>query len=499
MSIRTVLDELTPEQMVDRLSLALEGASLGIWDWDLRDDTVQFDRRWCELIGLDHASTAMHLDTWKTRVHPDDLELVYREIQATLEGRTNRYEKVHRLRHANGEWVYILTRGKVSGHDDQGRPIRFTGTHFDVTEVERARRLLEDQQRAVEETVRSLPAAVAIVDTQMRYLAASREWITGYGLDAQAIVGRSHYEIFPDIPERWKVLHQRALAGEALSEEEDPFERADGSTMWLRWALRPWRRAEGSIGGLFLMSEDVTDRVSQREREVVENRLASLGLVAGGIAHELNSPLQTIVLAADELRTSLDRGQIDPVDMQELVETIVNTTRRAAELTTALRAMARGDTDSAGISSVLLSSVLRDAGALARSRVVGKQLRYELVDRTPGSSVKGRASELTHVLLNLLNNACDAVLEKSGWVRLETEAVAGAIVVRCVDSGPGIEAKHQGRLMEPFFTTKGIGQGTGLGLSIAYNLARKNQGTLRYVPDAPTTTFELRLNPADTP
>jgi PAS domain S-box-containing protein len=496
-TIQTFLDNLTAEQLLSRLELALEGAKLGIWDWDLRDDTVQFDRRWCEMLGLDPATTPMHLDTWRARVHPDDLEACYGSIQDHLAGRTDRYENVHRLRHTSGEWVHVLDHGRISSRDAEGRPIRFTGTHFDVTAVERARRILLDQRQTLSEVVRSLPAAVAIVDTEMRYLAASREWIAAYGLDADALVGRSHYEIFPEIPERWKALHRRALAGEALSAEEDPFERGDGSTMWLRWALQPWRDVEGNLGGVFLMSEDVTAKVQQRQREAVENRLASLGLVAGGIAHELNSPLQTIMLAADELLAALHEGPFDPADMKEVVEAIVSTSRRASELTTALRTLARNDTSADTTSTIALSDVLRDVGALAQPRLAKKRLRYEVIDGTAGRLVRGRAADLTHLLLNLVNNAADAAPESTGWVRLETEVVGDAIVVRCIDSGPGVDPKHEARLMEPFFTTKGVGEGTGLGLSIAYHLAQKNYGALRYVPQSASTTFEVRLTPGD--
>ncbi len=120
--LREFLDHPTHEELLDRLDLALEGAGLGIWDWDLRDDAVQFDRRWCEMLGLDHTVTPMHIDTWRERVHPDDLDGCYRDIAAHIEGRSPRYENTHRMRHADGTWVHILDRGRISGRDDSGRP-----------------------------------------------------------------------------------------------------------------------------------------------------------------------------------------------------------------------------------------------------------------------------------------------------------------------------------------------------------------------------------------
>ena len=132
--IRAFLDQISNEELIRRLDLAIEGTGLGIWDWDLRDDSVNFDRRWCEMLGLDHASTPMHLDTWQSRVHPEDLGACYADIQAHLEGRSDRYENVHRMRHAEGHWIYILDRGQISARDEAGKPVLFTGSHTDVTQ-----------------------------------------------------------------------------------------------------------------------------------------------------------------------------------------------------------------------------------------------------------------------------------------------------------------------------------------------------------------------------
>jgi PAS domain S-box-containing protein len=181
--LHSFLDHLSHDELLARVDLALDGASLGIWDWDLRDDSVQFDRRWCHMLGLVHEDTPMHLDTWRTRVHPDDLAGAYRDIQAHLDGRTPRYENIHRMRHTNGEWVHILDRGRVSGRDASGRPTRFTGTHLDVTATERAQQVLAEHDRQLHDLVAHLPSAVAMLDTRLRYLAASAAWLAMHDLE----------------------------------------------------------------------------------------------------------------------------------------------------------------------------------------------------------------------------------------------------------------------------------------------------------------------------
>lgn len=124
------------------LELAMEGAGLGIWDWFLNDNSVHFDQRWAEMLGIDYNHIEMKLSTWESRVHPDDIKKCYEDIQQYLDGKTPYYENIHRMKHENGSWVYILDRGRISEWDKQGRPFRFTGTHLDVTDF---KKLQEEQ------------------------------------------------------------------------------------------------------------------------------------------------------------------------------------------------------------------------------------------------------------------------------------------------------------------------------------------------------------------
>lgn len=119
--------------------------------------------------------------------------------------------------------------------------------------------LERERDQALRQFVEQTPVAIAMFDRQMRYLAASRRWISDYGL-AEPIIGRSHYEVFPEIPEAWKQVHRRGIAGELVRNDEDAFERADGSIQYLRWEVRPWRAGAGDIGGILIFTEDITQR-----------------------------------------------------------------------------------------------------------------------------------------------------------------------------------------------------------------------------------------------
>ena len=156
----------------------------------------------------------------------------------------------------------------ISGH-----PYAIT-TLLDITENKHVEKKLRENERIFNLFVEYSPAAIAMFDKDMHYLAASHRFAIDYGLPSYDIIGKSHYEVFPEIPERWKEIHRRCLAGAVEREEADPFPRADGSIDWVRWEIHPWYESEGKIGGIILFSEVITERIQlEQEQAKLNERL----------------------------------------------------------------------------------------------------------------------------------------------------------------------------------------------------------------------------------
>ncbi len=136
----------------------------------------------------------------------------------------------------------------------------------DITERNQALRKLAEREAQLRSFIEHAPAAVAMFNREMRYIAVSQRFLSDYGLlDRGRVIGRSHYDVFPDMPERWRDVHLRVLSGEEHSCNEDIFPRSDESVEWVRWSMKPWRDALGDVGGAMLFTEIITGQIEARQ------------------------------------------------------------------------------------------------------------------------------------------------------------------------------------------------------------------------------------------
>jgi diguanylate cyclase (GGDEF)-like protein/PAS domain S-box-containing protein len=252
------------------------------------------------------------------------------------------------------------------------------------------------------------PVAIAMFDREMRYIAASRRWVTDYDLGSLQWREQSHYDLFPDVPVRWRAIHRRAQYGEIVTSEEDRFDRTDGTVQWLRWEVRPWHR-ESEQGGVLIFSEDIT------ERKQVQERLQNLNAELEQRVQERTAHLQQALDETERLRQELREQAIrDPLtglyNRRFLEESLNREIARARRVDTALGILML---DMDGFKQVndtwghaAGDGVLREVGRLllANVRAADVVCRYggdEFIVVLPGASVDAattRAENLCQLL-----------------------------------------------------------------------------------------------------
>ncbi len=196
-------------------------------------------------------------------VPPDRVE-EEREILARIaRGEMVEHFESIRLR-KDGRTVQVaLTISPI--RDKEGRITGASKIARDITSQKQAEEALLNSERQHRQLIHEAPISVAMFDLEMRYLAASRRWVEAYGRGNRHLVGLCHYDIAPDLPERWKEIHRRGLAGENLRNDRDNWTREDGIQYWLRWAVSPWHDFTGHIGGVVIIAEDITEQVRAEE------------------------------------------------------------------------------------------------------------------------------------------------------------------------------------------------------------------------------------------
>lgn len=243
--------------------LIVQSSNDGIWDWDLTTDTISFSERWKSMLGYQGDELQATRKTYLELLHPVDRPVVEQKQCDHFES-GKPYFHVARCRHKDGSWHFILARGS-SIRDASGRPIRMVGTHTDITESRQRELQTEQAMDQLRAFIANMPTAVAMFDHEMRYISHSNQWLSEYGLKESSLIGKRHYEVFPEIGDEWKALHQKCLQGQVLRGDRDRFQRLDGSQHWLRWEIRPWYQEE-SIGGIIIFTQDITQEVEAQER-----------------------------------------------------------------------------------------------------------------------------------------------------------------------------------------------------------------------------------------
>ena len=396
------------------------------------------------------------------------------------------------LRRKDGQPVYCLNTASAV-RDTSGRVIRFQGALVDITERRAIEKQLHQQQEFARRLVDSFPDLIFVVDTERRYNFVSPKFKEVLGYEPAEVVGltfgeRTHVD---DRPAMMALFDDLVTGKQNFASIEVRVRHKQGEWRSLKCNFSPLFDEQGKIEGAVVSGRDVTE-VKRLESQLIQaEKLAAMGQMLAGVAHELNNPLTSIVGYAELMGDDMPQGPV-----RQKLEKLTREAQRMKRIIENLLRFARQNNlekKSANI-EVLLHEVLALREYHIRNNDV--EVRLEIQANLPQVALD--EDQFKQILLNLLNNSIDA-LECVRKKRISVGAVrkGDRVCVHFEDAGPGFVDVN--RAFDPFYTTKPVGKGTGLGLSICYGIVKEHGGDIYAMNTMPTgarVVLELPISEA---
>lgn len=392
----------------------------------------------------------------------------------------------------NTRWLNINTVPFETEHN--GRKSKVLATFTDVTEKFNKDKLL---QSVIENSPSMIYQLKLTVDKVLSFPFVSQKAFEIFEMDEGSFQNKPT-KIFDlvykdDYPH---LMESMLSSAEQLTpfEWEGRIKTPKDKLKWVNTKCFPHKEHDGSViwnGILTDISRDIElqEKLNQEKARAIHSaKLASLGEMSAGVAHEINNPLAIISGIASSLRHSLD----DPQKFDKKIDTLKGSINRISKIVNGLKRFSRINLEVIK-SSCTIQSILNDSLTYFELKASGELVGLK-IENISNSEIFCDRLEIEQVIINLINNAIDAVKDlDEKWVILQAYDEKSELVIRVSDSGPPIKNEILNKIFEPFFTTKDVGKGTGLGLSISASIIKDHGGILTYVKNQKTTCFEIRL------
>jgi PAS domain S-box-containing protein len=440
---------LTPDPQLFRN--AFNASPIGIAIENMEGQPLFVNPAFCSLLGFsDQELQGKHCVQFSP---PEDAEKDWALFQQLRAGSIDHYQLEKRYFRKDGSLVWGHL--SISLLESSPSPLVIAMVE-EITDKKRAEEALHASEDLLKIFVKNVPVQVAMLDRDMRYLQVSDRWCADYSLDCSQLLGRSHYDLFPDCPERWKEMHRRGLDGETLRAEEDRWDRKDGTATWVRWELRPWRTSSGAVGGILLLAENITRRkemeeaISAMSRKLIESQEQERARIGRELHDDINQRLAMLAMELEQL-------QDNPSEIASRAQEL---RRKTIEISNDVQAL----------SHELHSSKLEYLGAIKGMKSWCKEfgerqrIQIEFKSTELQNSV---APEIGFCLFRVLQEAVHNASKHSGAGRVEVQLRedSGEIHLVISDSGRGFDSE----------TTM---QGRGLGLVSMRERVRLVNGTI---------------------
>lgn len=512
-----------------RLDLALRGASLGAWDWDIPSGRVSFNERWAEMRGYQLSELEPHLRTWTGSTHPGDLAAAQKQLDRIWAGETDEYEAEFRTATKDGRWIWVLDRGRVFERDQHGKPLRMAGTELDITERKRAEQAILRSERSQAflaeagavlgstlnpEKVLRLSAGLAareLCDFAFVYLISPRG-------ELLRLHGQSHDPAKQEACDRYcqhpirfsqRVAHQLFVEGrsvllpsieprffEEFKDEPERLEAIRGLAPESLIAV-PLESGERMLGVMALVSSDSARRLGPDELKVAEELAYRTAIsmekgelyqearraiktrdeILAIVSHDLKNPLSVLAMVAQILRMP---AEITSAQLAQFGQRMQRSIDQAQMLIGDLLDFGRiqGGTFSVSTKCQEPTTLVQQSVELVQAQAEAKNQTLE-VKIAPGlPPIECEPKRVQQVLVNLLGNAVKFTPE-GGKIVVSAAPVSEGVLFSVEDSGPGIPKENLERVFDRYWQaaeTRWLG--TGLGLSIAKGIVQAHHGRI---------------------
>jgi hemerythrin-like metal-binding protein/PAS domain S-box-containing protein len=492
----------------ERWKIVLEGSGDGIWDWDINNDAMYLSEGGPSILDLTGRSQDETGKAKSPAIHPEDILRAKTDLHAHLDGKTEMFINEHRILHEDGNWSWVLTRGKVVSRDEQGKALRMVGTHTDITEREIATIVFKNSSEAI---------FVTDIDNNIISINPAFTEITGYTKDDVA-AGLSKWIdlIHPDD----RALFNEAIERIIVTKEHDHLQyrikKKDGNYLDVECFGQFIEKSQEKTARMIGFVEDITDRKQaeeeriQLEQQLVQSRkMEAVGQLTGGIAHDFNNILASVLgfsqLARDKI---LDMGDDK---LERYLKEVIKAGERGSKLVDEMLLFSRTGAMTETITSVIndVNDIVQDSVGFLKG-MLPSSIEISMTCGKEIPSIQIDPIHLEQMLMNLCINAMHAMHEE-GALNIEVQklhvekgqggipsAISGNkgeridvcfcyeehsqhhtgdyVEISVRDTGSGISSEKLEHIFEPFYTTKEVGKGTGMGLSTLHGIMQGAKG-----------------------
>ena len=464
------------KHLYDRYDYAVLGSNLGLWDWNLQTNEIYFSKIWKSMIGFNKNELPNEFSSWEDRVHLDDKQKAIADIKANQNKQTEFYENIHRLRHKDGSWVWILDKGKTI-FDKKGNPIRMLGFHANITKIQKLKEELSKLKLAIEHS----PISIVITnkDGEIEYVNPHFSKITGYSF--QDAIGqnprvlKSEFTSSSEYKGLWdSLISKKTWRGTFKNITKE------GKDFWESAIITPILDNNNNITHYLAIKQEITKEIylkeelkNKEELMIAQSRHAAMGEMISMIAHQWRQPISVISMAANNILADIQLDMIDNDELRENTESMIQQTTYLSQTIEDFRDFFRPNKSKEVTTP---KKVLDESLKIMDKALENHDIKVEIIkDENLNISIYSR--ELLQVFLNILKNAKEALQKNRKDNRLiEIEIIKKATTSRTIirDNAGGIKEQILDKIFDPYFSTKSEKGGTGLGLYMCKTIIEKH-------------------------